>query len=228
MPEAEFDKFAEVYGQDLGASLAVTGDSRAFYAQERVNWTALCAARLDHHVRSIVDFGCGDGYNAPILAAAFPQADVLGCDISLASIALARRTILAERVSFLHADEWQPGGATDLVFTNGVFHHIPPAQRNASLLSIRRALRPGSLFAFWENNPWNPGTNYVMSRCAFDCDAITITPREATALLSQAGFNVLQLNSMFYFPHSLRALRVLDPLLRKLPLGGQYLALCRS
>ena len=116
----------------------------------------------------------------------------------------------------------------DLAFTNGVFHHIPPSERQACLAAIRHALLPAGLFAFWENNPWNPGTHYVMSQCAFDENAITISPGEARKMLSQAGFKILRTDSLFYFPRQLRLLRPAERWLHALPFGGQYLVLCRN
>jgi hypothetical protein len=53
-----------------------------------------------------------------------------------------------------------------------------------------RSLRPGGLFAPWENNPWNPNTRYVMSRIPFDRDATTLSPPKAVGLLRQNGFQV--------------------------------------
>jgi len=44
----------------------------------------------------------------------------------------------------------------DLAYCNGVFHHIAPDARPEALAMIRDALKPGGLFAFWENNAWNP------------------------------------------------------------------------
>jgi hypothetical protein len=38
-----------------------------------------------------------------------------------------------------------------------------------------------------ENNPWNPGTRYVMSRIPFDRDAIPLTPSAARHLLKRAA-----------------------------------------
>jgi trans-aconitate methyltransferase len=228
MPQAEFDQFAETYEDDLAASLAVTGEDRNFYAEKRVQWTAECVANNGLEVRSIVDFGCGDGNNTPILAQAFPDASVLGVDISSASIARACNTIRQDRISFLTTDQWTPGGDVDLVFVNGVFHHISPAERDNCLGTIRKALRPKGLLAFWENNPWNPGTRYVMSKCAFDKHAMPLSPTDASKLLRNTGFAVQRFDTMFYFPRSLSALRSFEPLLRKLPLGGQYLVLCHA
>jgi trans-aconitate methyltransferase len=228
MSQAEFDRFATSYDQDLARSLAVTGESRSFYGRGRIAWTAECLARLGCKAQRILDYGCGDGANAPLLADRFGAEQVLGVDVSSASIALARQANYGPGVSFLCRDEWRPDGTTDLVFSNGVFHHIPPPERGQCLVAIRRALRPGGLFAFWENNPWNPGTCYVMAQCAFDEDAVTISPRQARRMLAEAGFKILRRDSLFYFPRRLRWLRPAERWFRGLPFGGQYLVLCRD
>src|SRR5262245_46421534 len=49
---------------------------------------------------------------------------------------------------------------------------------------VFRAVRPGGLFAFWENNPWNPGTRYIMAQCEFDRDAMMLSTGQAERLLS--------------------------------------------
>jgi len=227
MEPAEFDSFANTYDQELAKSLAITGENREYYARQRIDWTADCVKQLGGSVKRILDYGCGDGANAPLLSAAF-KSHVLGVDISSASIAQARLSHAAADLSFLCADEWSPDGTMDLAFTNGVFHHIPPLDRKDCLTAIRRALRPGGLFAFWENNPWNVGTRYVMSQCAFDKNAVMISPREARRILSEAGFNVGRTHSLFYFPHRLRFLRPVEGWLRSFPLGGQYSVLCHN
>lgn len=227
MQQAEFDSFAKTYDKELEKSLAVTGESREYYAQKRIDWTVRRLGQLASSVRTILDYGCGDGTNAPMLSAAF-GAKVLGVDISEASIAQARQNYKAASLSFVSTVEWTPDGATDFAFTNGVFHHIPPSDRKGCLSAILRALRPGGRFAFWENNPWNLGTRYVMSNCAFDKNAIMISPREARFLLSEAGFQILCVDSLFYFPNTLRFLRPAERWLHGLPLGGQYLVLVQS
>jgi SAM-dependent methyltransferase len=228
MSQAEFDRFARSYEQDLARSLAPTGESREFYAQKRIDWTARCAVRLGYSVKRILDYGCGDGANVPTLAARFHADHVLGLDVSPESISIARAANAAAGLQFLCISDWTPDRSVDLAFTNGVFHHIPPAEREECLHAIRRALKPGGLFAFWENNPWNPGTQYVMSRCAFDEHAIKISPRAAKKLLSGSGFKVVRTDSLFYFPRQLSLLRPAEAWLSALPLGGQYLALCQS
>jgi SAM-dependent methyltransferase len=119
-------------------------------------------------------------------------------------------------------------GTCDLAFCNGVFHHIPVEDRPAAFASVRETLKPGGYFAFWENNPWNPLTRLAMRLVPFDADAILVWPGEAGRLLRKNGFEVLSTDYVFFFPKFLSAFRFLEPWLRWLPLGGQYLVLCRK
>jgi hypothetical protein len=67
-----------------------------------------------------------------------------------------------------------------------------------------------------------------MSRCAFDRDAIMLTPQEARRLLRNGGFEILRTDYRFIFPRALRGLRKIEDLVYRLPLGTQYLILCRK
>jgi SAM-dependent methyltransferase len=119
-------------------------------------------------------------------------------------------------------------GEFDLAYCNGVFHHIAPGQRLEALALIHGAMRAGGLFSFWENNPWSPATRYVMSRCAFDRDAILLSPPEARALLRRGGFEIVRTDFRFIFPRVLRALRPIEDAVYRLPFGAQYQVLCRA
>ena len=132
------------------------------------------------------------------------------------------------QIRFALLDDCDPREEIDLAYSSGVFHHIPDAKRSSACDFVYRALRHGGLFAFWENNPWNPGTRYVMSRCEFDKDAITLAPQDARSLLRAAGFETIGTDFLFIFPRALSALRRLEPLLSRLPFGGQYQILCRK
>ena len=133
-----------------------------------------------------------------------------------------------ERIHFEAIGEFQPPGQMDLAYCNGVFHHILPEQRAAALALVHRALRDGGMFSFWENNPWSLATRYVMSRCAFDRDAITLSPPEARALLRAGGFEILRTDFRFIFPRALRAFRKIEDYVYRAPLGTQYQILCRK
>jgi SAM-dependent methyltransferase len=98
---------------------------------------------------------------------------------------------------------------------------------DVSVRSLERARRNHGC-SLWENNPWNPGTQYVMHRCCFDRNAIKMSAPVASRLLAEGGFEVVCTDYLFFFPRYLRALRPLEPFLVKVPLGAQYLVLARK
>lgn len=223
-----FDAHAASYDDDLARGLSLAGEDKAYYAEARMRWLAHRLAGRGAGPPSLaLDFGCGDGASTPLLREILKAGSVIGLDVSTALLDVARERHREPGIRFSTLADFPPDGRGDLAFTNGVFHHIPPAQRAEALVFVRASLRPGGYFAFWENNPWNPGTVAVMRRIPFDRDAIMISPTEARRLLGAAGFEVLSVDSLFYFPRFLRWLRPLEPALSRLPLGGQYLALAR-
>lgn len=228
MSASEFDRYAGTYDRDLAAALSLTGESKDYFAQSRVNWIGSLLPPLHIVPERILDFGCGIGSNSPILLNTLHPKLVTGVDVSRESIADAHSRHGSEALQFRTLSDFNPDSSYDLAVTSGVFHHIPIADRPGALEIIRSSLKPGGLFALWENNPWNPGTQYVMFRCAFDGDAIKISVPEAKRMLRKAGFELLRTDSLFYFPRSLRFLRPLERWLRGLPFGGQYLVLAQK
>jgi SAM-dependent methyltransferase len=221
----EFDVFARDYDAALEQGLALSGEGRDYFARARMHWLARRLAHLDVETTSALDFGCGTGAATPYFFDILGIERLVGIDVSGESIDVARRVFGAPGASFHRCADYAPAGDIDLAFTNGVFHHIPPADRPAALKQVYDSLSDGGLFAFWENNPWNPGTRWIMSRIPFDRDAQLVWPARARWLLRDAGFTVLSTDFAFIFPHRLRGLRPLERRVSKLPLGGQYLVL---
>jgi SAM-dependent methyltransferase len=227
--KAAFDTYADAYDEALHQGLAVSGEGKAYFARGRIAWLAGCLRKLGFVPQAVLDYGCGTGSATPFFREFLNPDRVIGVDPSSASIAKATETYGSAQAQFFPLGQGDARhGPVDLAFCNGVFHHIPPAERAASVRYIQSSLRPGGLFAFWENNPWNPGTRYVMSRIPFDRDAITLSPPEAKGLLRSGGFEVLRTDFLFFFPRALRPFRALEPLLTRFPLGAQYQVLCRK
>ena len=226
----EFDAYAARYDEALAAGLSITGEDKDYYARGRMRWVAGRLKALGTiPPTTVLDFGCGLGNATPLFIEELVAREVVGVDVSEGLLDRAREAFANEpRARFATIDAHHAPASADLAFVNGVFHHIPVADRPAALQYVRRTLRPGGLFAFWENNPWNPGTRYIMSRVSFDEHAITITPPEARGLLRDAGFETIETDFLFIFPRALRWLRPLERLAARLPLGGQYLVLCRA
>jgi SAM-dependent methyltransferase len=224
---AAFDAYADGYEDALERGVKLSGEDPAYFARERVAWVGRQLEQMGMPAPKVLDFGCGTGSTTQFLLELPGTEGVLGTDVSSRLIESARRDYGSDRVEFATLAE-APDVRADLAYCNGVFHHIPPAQRNGAVASVLRALRPGGLFAFWENNPWNPGTRMVMRRIPFDRDAITLSAPEARRLLAAGGFEIVRTDFRFVFPRPLAPLRRLEPALAKAPLGAQYVVFARK
>ena len=217
-----FDAFASDYEAVLDAGLAVSGESSGFFAKGRVQWLARCLTAEGASPRCVLDFGCGIGLSTRLLSGLSGVQKVIGVDPSARCLEQARQRSSDSRVRFVLADDFEPKGDVDLVFCNGVFHHIPPEARSQTVELIRRALNIGGRLALWENNPWNPGTRYVMHCIPFDREAVMLSPHQARRLLVGAGLLVRRLDFVFFFPRWAAWLRRCEPWLHRIPLGAQY------
>jgi SAM-dependent methyltransferase len=224
----EFDQYAESYDAALARGLAVSGESREYFAKQRVNWLTRCVNELKARAEKVLDFGCGTGASTALLLDLPGTKSVLGVEVSAESLKIASASHAQPNVSFAFAAEYIPKSEISLVFCNGVFHHIAPVDRAAAVRYIYDSLAPGGLFSFWENNPWNPGTRYVMSRIPFDKDAQTLSVIESRRLLMAGGFEILRSDFLFIFPRALKVFRPLERFVAKVPIGAQYQVLARK
>lgn len=227
---SSFDEVAGNYEEALQKGLRVSGENAEFFASYRVVWLKRRMKELGITVGAskAIDFGCGTGNSIQHLQRTFGFANLVGLDTSSESLRIADVRYRGLNVVLDSPISFQPEGDADLVYCNGVFHHIPPRERTAAFAMIVASLKRGGVFAFWENNPWNPGTRLVMSRIPFDRDAITMTIPESKRSIEKAGLEVRCVDSCFYFPRSLSWFRGLEPGLCKIPLGAQYLILAQK
>lgn len=223
-----FDAYAAEYDAALEQGISVSGEGKEYFARGRILWLAKALAKREAKPRTVLDFGCGTGTAARLFCEILGSESVLGVDVSVKSLEAARQLHGGNQIRFLSLTEYTPNEEFDLAFCNGVFHHVPLSDRAGAVNFVFRSLRPGGIFAFWENNPWNPGTRIVMSRIPFDRDAITLNPIQARRLLRAGGFEIIRTDFLFIFPRILGWFRGLEPLVCRLPLGAQYQILCRK
>jgi trans-aconitate 2-methyltransferase len=92
-----------------------------------------------------VDLGCGPGNSTELLAARWPQAEVVGIDTSESMLASARERLPA--LTFERADiaTWQAARPPALIFANAVLQWLPD---HATLLPrLLECLAPGGVLA---------------------------------------------------------------------------------
>ena len=219
-----FDRFADEYARchEIG------GEDRGYFARARLEWLRLRLTERRFAPRTVLDFGCGTGSTIPLLFEIVRPRRIIALEESESLLTMARRDYGSLDVSFALQPDFRERACCDLVFCSAVFHHVPPAERAPLLRTIRGYLKPGGLFALWEHNAWSPAARYIMSRCEFDRDAHPLSASIARRLLRDAGFEILATDFLFLFPSFLRALRPLEPLVRKLPLGAQFQVLARN
>ena len=103
-------------------------------------------------------------------------------DVSDSSIELARTR--NPEIDYHHsADGKLPfeSASFDVVFAICVWHHVPPDQWTTFISELSRVTVPNGLLLIYEHNPWNPLTRLVVSRCAFDEDAVLVSVRSSGA-----------------------------------------------
>lgn len=224
----EFDNFADDYDAALMRGLRLTGESKDYFARKRICFLAEKLQNLNAATQTLLDFGCGTGSATPFLRKHLNVSEITGIDPSEKSLEEARKTHGNGDAKFINSEIFTAESVCDLAYCNGVFHHIQTVDQITAATQVFDSLKPGGYFSFWENNPWNPMTRFIMSRVAFDKDAKLIWPKNARMILHSAGFEIVSTDFAFIFPALLKILRFLEHPLRKLPLGGQYHVLCRK
>ncbi|HKS06085.1 MAG TPA: class I SAM-dependent methyltransferase [Gemmatimonadaceae bacterium] len=220
---AKFSEIGDRYGEQLARGLRLTGENAEYFARGRIARVAAFAQEHDFRVASVLDFGCGTGSSLAILREQFPSAEIVGFEPAPGLRALAHGAAMKIGAHVVDSDSLSLDRAVDLVYCNGVFHHIPLHDRHKATSAMARALRTDGLACVWENSPFNPGTRFVMSRVEFDRDAVLLTPGEVRQYHKANGLRPMATEYHFIFPRALRFARVFEHALRGLPLGGQFL-----
>jgi SAM-dependent methyltransferase len=218
MKKVDFDDYTESYNKLLAERTDFFSASTEYFARYKVD---LVRNQVNSPVNRLLEYGCGIGRNIPFIKQAFPNAVIVGSDISKASLEIARRD--NPQVEFLQEEEnFALVNPFDVIFVTGVFHHIPVKQRVSVAKTISNRLTPnGRLFVF-EHNPFNPVTRRIVSNCPYDGDAVLLKPVELRGILAEASLTVERKAYCLFFPPRFSFLSPLENRLGWLPLGGQY------
>jgi SAM-dependent methyltransferase len=218
MKKVDFDQYADKYNELLRDGTRFFSEDESYFARYKVG---IVRGLVPRSPARILEFGCGIGRNMPYLREAFPDAELMGSDVSARSIETAREQNPGIRF-WVDGEDAGDEGLVDLVFIAGVFHHIPPEERTQAAARVCARVRPGGSVVVFEHNPYNPVTRRIVRDCPYDEGVVLLRPPEMAGLLRGAGFRVRRRRFSLFFPPKLKSLTALEPMLSWLPLGGQY------
>ena len=216
----EFDPFAQNYVGAVEAAAGVPVEKLAGEKGRLVRRVLSQTLGSSANLR-VLDLGCGIGLIDRELE--HGVGELVGADVSLRSLQLAGAR--APKTRFLQYDGTRlpfVGETFDAVFASCVLHHVPPPARPDFLAEMLRVLRRGGIALVIEHNPRNPVTRHVVSRCAFDADAVLLTCRETVGLLDSGGATVAGRRYIGFLPFRHAAVEHAERALGWLPAGAQY------
>ena len=168
---------------------------------------------------NVLEFGCGIGMNIQSITEKFPLSNVIGYDISMDSLDMARQ----RHPDIKFVGDGLETGVYDLILVSCVLHHVEVPQRAELIDRLGGLLSERGIVCIVEHNTYNPVTRRMVSTCPFDEDAVLLPITETKKRLDSCS-KMTRTNSGFFlfFPEALKFLNRLEPLLKWLPLGGQY------
>ena len=107
------------------AALAWDAELLLRFEAEREQVVRDLIGRVEGAPQRIVDLGCGPGTSTRMLGERFPQARIVGVDVSETMLLVAAER--ARGAEFVRADisGWRPEGPVDLVFADSVLQWVP-------------------------------------------------------------------------------------------------------
>jgi ubiquinone/menaquinone biosynthesis C-methylase UbiE len=216
----DFDQHAATYQEAVERASGVSVEKLAG-EKARMILNVLVDCVGDPKQLQVLDIGCGIGLIDRALDGGL--AKLCGVDTSLRSLEMARTT--APTTWFVHYDGVRLpfiNSSFDAAFASCVLHHVPPSVRQNFMLEMLRPLRPMGAIIVIEHNPLNPVTRRVVSRCAFDADAVLLQHSETAQLMAEAGATVIGRRYVGFSPFRNSLVERAESVLGWLPIGAQY------
>jgi SAM-dependent methyltransferase len=225
---AGFDRFGESYESELDRVVSWAGQDVDVYAGVKAEALLdLAASHLDNPAGlTFLDVGCGTGSTDRHLAGRVRA--IHGVDISNAMVERARAANPSASYRVYDGASLPfESDAVDVSFAICVAHHVPPSTWPRFFGEMSRVTRCGGIVVVAEHNPYNPVTRAIVNRCAFDVDAVLLTPRTTRRLLVQSGLEHVETRHILFAPWRTPLVERAENTLRRLPLGAQYLSVGR-
>ncbi len=220
-----FDSHSQNYEEVLQDAVKLSGyDPQHFVRAKLKKLKRLFSGLVEQSFR-FLDYGCGVGNLYSEFSQYFPRGIYTGVDASPKMVETARSKF-GNNSPFFHVGDYDwKHQDYDLIFSAGVFHHIPPAERRDHLLTLVDRLVPGGFLGIWEHNPWNPMTCKIVRDCEFDKDAVLISSLRLKQDVRRAGISKARIIYTSFFPRFLALVSVMEDCLEEMPFGGQYVVI---
>jgi ubiquinone/menaquinone biosynthesis C-methylase UbiE len=220
----EFDAYHESYQQAVNDALNYTGLEHDFFVRIKVEHLMAALADTFGEVSGlkVLDLGCGIGVYHQWLSGRVGS--LYGVDVSQTCVTVAARRYPTSAFTVYDGDILPFADSSfDAAFTICVMHHVPPDRWRKFASEMVRVVRAGGLVLVFEHNPRNPLTRYVVRSCAFDRDAVLVSPGKLRHIFQEVkSVSNISLHHILTVPPKGRLLQLIDRTLAPLGLGAQY------
>ncbi len=135
------------------------------FEDERTRPAAELLARVPLERTALaVDLGCGPGNSTALIAARYPDSEIIGLDTSPAMLEAAAARLPGLRFEQADAATWVPGRSPDLIYANAVLQWLP--DHAALLPRLFSLLAPGGVLAVQMPDNLSEPTHRLMREVA--------------------------------------------------------------
>ena len=219
---AEFNSYASNYDKMLEKGMILPGSDHAYFEQYKLFYLRPYLKQC----HKLLDYGCGIGCLSQAIQDVYPNMVIHGYDISKDSIANVSPTLLHDHNRFV-SNRDDLDADYDVVLLITMLHHVTLDERSDVMLDAAHRVKPGGVLIIIEHNMLNFLTKRSVDACPMDKDAVMLSVKESKQLTSLV-FPKVESRYIIFWPKQLRFMRFTDVLLRKIPLGAQYMVVCRK
>jgi 2-polyprenyl-3-methyl-5-hydroxy-6-metoxy-1,4-benzoquinol methylase len=145
---------------------------------------------------SVLDFGCGTGYNTSYFAKSFPERKFYGLDTDLKFIEFAKKNYASDNVQFINDSILHLKGPFGFIYSVDVLHHVD--ELDAVIRKVYEILEPGSTWFLIEPNILNPKVFFNQS---LKKDERLFYQRKTEKKFNDAGFKIMKKGLFLLIPY---------------------------
>ncbi|WP_088894280.1 class I SAM-dependent methyltransferase [Leptolyngbya ohadii] len=208
--------FHGIKGGYLTSSAAVTYDPITQYVlPPNEEWVRQgLIDRIRCHPRRILDLGCGTGSTTLLLKKAFPEAEVIGMDLSPYMLVVAddRAQKAGLKIAYQQGNAEQtnfPDARFDLVTASLLFHETPPLVSCAILQECFRLLKPGGEVLILDGNQETLRQTEWLTQIFEEPYIKDFAAGSVDAWMGRAGFQDVQTDSHWWVNQVTRGVKPL-------------------